>query len=54
MPSIQHARAMQVECAKKLQDGWDTFTALGLHDWFAEEFLIEQENALQSKVVEVK
>lgn len=42
--SIDHARAMQRECAEYiLGGGTDRGAWLGLSDWFTEEFLIEQE-----------
>lgn len=38
--TIAHARAEQLRCAAQYADPG---ARLGLHDWFAEEFLIEEE-----------
>jgi len=45
MPTIDHARQQQRICADYiLNEGPDIRGAtLGMHDWFAEEFLMEQE-----------
>lgn len=44
-PSVEFARAEQRRCAKEIErGGWDERqAALGMGDWFAEEFLMVQE-----------
>jgi len=37
---LRHARAQQLRCAEQFADPG---ARLGLHDWFAEEFLLEEE-----------
>jgi len=41
--TIAHCRSEQLRCAGEFHDAG---ARLGLHDWFAEEFLMEQENRL--------
>lgn len=45
MQTIDHARQQQLECAAYVISGGpdQRGALLGLHDWFAEEFLMEQE-----------
>jgi hypothetical protein len=49
-PSIEAARAEQLQCAAYLiENGWHAGAALGLHDWYAEEFLLEQDEFRKQK-----
>ena len=41
MPTIEFCRSEQLRCAAEYHDAG---ARLGLHDWFAEEYLMEQEN----------
>ena len=45
MPSIDHARAQQLACAEYIICGGpdQRGAALGLFDWFAEEFILTHE-----------
>lgn len=45
MPSIDHARSQQLACADYIIDGGpdQRGAALGLFDWFAEEFILTHE-----------
>lgn len=44
-PTIEFCRAEQLRCADEIErGGWDeSQAALGMGDWFAEEFLMVQE-----------
>ena len=51
MPLIDHARSQQLACAEYIMGGGpdQRGATLGLFDWFAEEFLIEQEKQLKER-----
>lgn len=44
--TIAHARAEQLRCAEQYADPG---ARLGMHDWFAEEYLIEDERMRKTK-----
>ncbi len=47
-PTIEHARAEQLACAAYIEtNGWDEGAALGMSDYFAEEFIMEQERKVK-------
>ena len=43
---LRHARAEQLRCAEQFADPG---ARLGLHDWFAEEFLLEEERMRKAR-----